>query len=788
VYLGDPYTATVTAPIASGDTTITLDQTTEFLPSGSVILGANTLTYTSITASQLIGVSGIAAAFSAGTVVRPSKQWITQSQVIVTPAGTDLTSIQVFLQDHSHPGFTFSGIPLILTETSVALNTGTIAIDINVKIAAGDLQEFTNWSLLTCPFYARTIGDNTVPASDEIGTTAVMWGYVVRRDQQLPQRLRVLPLTRSVSADLPGFVLGKYRWRDDTEINAQPILATDWSNIDVNAIGIEKFIAGIGFGTDLEPIDFVQEDDSIYLQVNRGFYFTGPNGYFWPGTPVLEFLSSTQTSLVLSQKPVSLYPVFVGTYALDSQGFYEKNFEYRYQTAAAVAAGTNLPEYYFTLKRATRTITLNKPCAQQTLFIGAISGRSIDVFNMPIYPIDQIVQLYIDQGVGNNPIVASNWTYDRDLGTLVITSPSVSGVSVPGTIAGQPIYAVCTPAVAVLYEAGSSAVRTVDTLDLNPAFSGLSGGYVSLQHRRNEAYSLVLSCDKPLIPIPATFDSIIGLVAYGPVYFNGDYSLLQVTAYSGVPGEVVAGVSLQVIVDPTTFTGTLNGLDPLQETVTVVTGADGIANLVFKPDADYGMYIPLTAASGNLAGLKTTTVSNDTVVLPVPVPISQIWNATDSWMVSIYAVSNTNPYLGMTGADTSRGEVAWATSGTPGTVNYKTNGELDSLQTGSQTPLLPIKALDSAGRNHTDPNFSGDVVSLVYPSSLSTIPVIGAYFVTYLQRSVIQVRTVDSTVESNFILLQMAMPSVIAEEAWLVLNNSTDGILNQYRLGWTTTS
>jgi hypothetical protein len=157
-------------------------------------------------------------------------------------------------------------------------------------------------------------------------------------------------------------------------------------------------------------------------------------------------------------------------------------------------------------------------------------------------------------------------------------------------------------------------------------------------------------------------------------------------------------------------------------------------------------------------------------------------------MVSIYAVSNTNPYLGMTGADTSRGEVAWATSGTPGTVNYKTNGELDSLQTGSQTPLLPIKALDSAGRNHTDPNFSGDVVSLVYPSSLSTIPVIGAYFVTYLQRSVIQVRTVDSTVESNFILLQMAMPSVIAEEAWLVLNNSTDGILNQYRLGWTTTS
>ena len=76
-------------------------------------------------------------------------------------------------------------------------------------------------------------------------------------------------------------------------------------------------------------------------------------------------------------------------------------------------------------------------------------------------------------------------------------------------------------------------------------------------------------------------------MAYGPVFFNGDYALLQVTAYSKVPGQVIQGAELEVLVNPpaypNSFTGTINYQDPTTETVTVTTGADGTANLIFRP-------------------------------------------------------------------------------------------------------------------------------------------------------------------------------------------------------------
>jgi hypothetical protein len=86
----------------------------------------------------------------------------------------------------------------------------------------------------------------------------------------------------------------------------------------------------------------------------------------------------------------------------------------------------------------------------------------------------------------------------------------------------------------------------------------------------------------PGINAPATLSSIVGLVAYGPVYFDGDYSLLQVTAYSEMPGQTVSGARLRVIADPATFSGTINYHDPTAEQVTVVTGADGVANLTHE--------------------------------------------------------------------------------------------------------------------------------------------------------------------------------------------------------------
>ena len=278
----------------------------------------------------------------------------------------------------------------------------------------------------------------------------------------------------------------------------------------------------------------------------------------------------------------------------------------------------------------------------------------------------------------------------------------------------------------------------LDTVDLNPAFAGISGGYVYLEHSRQEVASLVLACDKPLITIPKTLSSIIGLVAYGPVFFDGDYALLQVTAYSKVPGQVVQGVELEVIADPTTFTGTINYQDPTTETVTVTTGADGTANLIFRPSKNYGLYIPTTAASGSAAGVSTTSVANDTIVLPQPVPISQLYSDgdTDPWLVTLYEVANNNPVLGMVGGDPSKGQVVWQTSGTAGAADYETNGERIPFK--SSTDILrPVKMFDAAGNDYfvAGSGFNGNVVKLVYGEAVPTGTTVGAYLVTFLQKA-----------------------------------------------------
>jgi len=782
VYLGDPYSTFLALPAASAATTLTLDDTSEFLASGNALVGSQTVTYTAVVANQLTGVTGLALAATVGTVVRPLKTWVPSgSQTVIYSGGADAAAVQVAMRVTGTAAFNFPGMPLILAATPIQNGVTPLSIDVQVTVPAGSLAVFSNWDISTSAFVAQTVGATSTPTSTEAGVTAILAGYILRQDQQLPQMQRLLPLNRSVATALPGFKWGTYRWRNQDQVNQQMILPSNWG-ISPASVGAEKFIAGVGMTDDLEPIGIVQENDSVYLEVNRGFYFTGINDYYLPGTPQLDFLASNSATLQLSQTPQRTLPLFVGTYQLDSQGYYEKATEYRYQTAAAVAAGTNLPALYYTLNRANNTITLNQPMTAQTLFLGAISGDVEDYFNLPIYPVGQVTQVYVQAAAGTAPIIASNWAYDEDLGTITITSPSGVGPSVAGTSLGMSVFAVCTPALAVLYDTAPTSSLVVDSVDLNPAFAGLSSGYVYLAQTRQEAASLVLSCDKPLIPVPATLSSIIGLIAYGPVYFNGDYALLQVTAYSGVSGETLSNVQLEVVVDPTTFTGLINYVDPITTPVTVTTGADGIANLIFTPLPNYGLYIPTAAATGSLAGLKTTTLANDTIVLPQAVPISQMWNATDGWLVSVYQVLNNNPVYGMVGADVNAGQVAFATSGTPGESNYRTNGALQ-LWLNPNNILQPIQALDADGNNYTATGFSGNVVSLVYGQSLPTTGAIAAYFLSFLQRTVIKVQEANSNVVSNSIMLQMQMPPQINDETFLILNNATDGILNQYRLG-----
>jgi len=798
VYLGDPYSALVMTAASISASSLVLDDTSEFLPSGSAVVtdlaGTQTVSYTGITDLTLTGVTGVTAAIQVNSKIIPNKHWVARSQVSITPAGADLSTLGVSVQADGG-GFTYPGMPLILSWSSLELNGLTTgqnkAIGIQMYIPAGAQGELVHWGLSVGPLYPLSVGVSVIPSGAIGSVSPYMYGYVNQQDQMLPQHMRLLPDNRDVSSAPAGFTIGQYCWRDDTEINAQAIVPTNWLT-DPSTMGAEKFIPGIGCGDDLEPLGFTQQDNSIHLEINRGFYYTGYKGYYLPAQPQLDIFNALVTELPLSAVPQPLLPIFVGTYSLDSQGFYEKSIEYRYQTAAAVTRDVDMPEYYYTLDRATDTITLNQPLPLFSAYLGVIGGSATDYFNLPVYPVDNVSSVYVQRS-DNTRVVGANWTFNKDLGTIVISNPTPLGAvsSIAGTVQGEMVMAACTLALAVLYETGASDSLVLDNLDLNPAFAGISGGYVYLQQSRQNPGSIVLSCDKPLINIPATFSSIVGLVAYGPVNFNGDYALLQATVYSQVPGQIVQGVELEAVVDDpdflgTPWSGTLNGIDPTVAPVIVTTGADGSANLIFRPQKEYGFSIPPIAAAGGLAGLATTTLVDDTIVLPEPVAISQIWASADAspWLVTLYTVYNNDPLFGKVGA--GPGEIPWdATTGIngPGTVGYKTNGRLVVVASAPATPLYPLWALDSAGRNQTNSLFSGEVVSLVYNQTLPTTSTVGAYFLTLTQRVLVRMKAVNSNVESNAILLEMAPPALIIDNLWLILNDAINGILNQYRLG-----
>ena len=877
LYLGDPYTATVTAPAAIGATGISLDQTFEFPTSGSAVVyipaigsaPASTIVinYTGTTNNSLTGVTGLTQALGIDYLVRPNLVWRSRGNVVFFASGMDVPNnlLVAFGVPTSSSAscrataFGVAGSAYISTTTSIAAGAeNMMRIDVSVTVPPGAQQEFTNWGVSTSTFFSYQSGNTSTIPTTAVGVVPTAPGYVIRRDQMLPLAARLLPANRQVSATTPGFVIGKYRWRDQDEINAAALVPVEW-DANVDAIGIDKFTSGIGDNTDLQPLGFVEgtgnDANSVFLEVQDGSYFDGPVRYFLPGTPGLEFKDGTVLTHVLANQPNPNKPIFVGTWQQDSDGFYSVATSYRLQASAFASNGN--PQ--FKLNQTTNTVTLNQPLAQQTLFLGVLGGTGNDTFNLPIYPVFSIQNMYIALGgdLGTAPL--NSFDFDSDDGTVTVTST-------PGGLytQGQPVYAVCNPAIAIQYElaaqtyatshtyrfstAGQGLLAALATLtpaqtysagiwvdgalayslaasfnvfvvdratmvnesftsfnvaadstgatatamatllnsldsskiviivsyeepqanhnagsldaairhcgggplytspafcegsayilvgvpgigygqgleyykgsgdndstahlclpltitagnvpginataitptantttntrqlpvDLNPAFSGITSGFVYLQHRQLAPVSISLACDKPLIAIPATLQSIIDLVAYGPVYFNGDYALLSATAHGPLNGEVVPNVTMKVVVDTETWSGLINYQDPTAEEVTVTTGADGVVNMIYTPKADWGVYVPTTAATSTLAGIKETFQADDTVVLPEALPISQVWDGTN-WLVTLYSVLDNSPIYGMVGANITQGQVPWTTSGTPGDANYKTNGQL----------------------------------------------------------------------------------------------------------------
>jgi len=793
LWLGDPYFATVTHLVNPGDTSITLADTSEFLSGGGTAQDVlnNIFIYTGKTQNQLIGVSGVSASISIGGQVFPIASYGNElSNIQIFPYGPDLQKgVQVALGVSSVVGF--PGMPAIFGTNSILTGVANaLEVFLSVNVVAGEDEEFTNWGIQPINLYYRDFSDGSSVVSTEYAYSPKGSGYIYRHDESLPLNIRLLSGNRKIATDTPGFIVGQYRWRDQTNRNATALIPTRWDT-DPASVGLQNFAAGIGDLDDLEPQSLNEIGDSIYITINDGTYFTGANGYYLPADPVLEFLPVSDAAantdgtvtLNLQKRPRSQGPVYVGTYGLDGQGFYEKDIEFKYMATLTNPNGsprTDLPARYFTTDRVNKRVTLSGSLPNRLLYLGSVSGQAIDYFDLAVYPVDQIINVFINRGPNLTPLYATTWTYNAGEGTLQVPS-------IPGALKDQPMYALCSPAVAVLYDAGPDNTRQIQTVDFNPAFSGIAGGYFYLQHTRQKPASITLACDKPLIPIPATVASIIGLIAYGPVYFENDYALLIATAYGAVPGEIIPNAKLDIVVDPTTFSGTINYQDPLSTTVSVITGGDGTANLIFIPSGGFGTWIPTIPAAGGLAGIATRSIVNDTLVLPAPVPVSQVWDATDGWLVETYNILNTDPLFGMLGADYTLGEIAWVTTGTPGHANYKTNGErrLWSVSAaGSRTAILPIDALDSNGVSYTSGGFLGTVKSLVYAQAVSPAPNIGAYFVAYLQRVMIKMRLDGSDLFSNSILLQMAVPQLILDDPWLTFNDTIQGIINQYRLGW----
>jgi hypothetical protein len=869
LYLGDPYTATVTAAASIGASGLSLSRADEFPASGSAVVyipasglipaSQIAISYTGINSltSALTGVTGITQAVPAGCLIRPNIVWRTRGNILFLTTGSDTPgNVAVGLGLPVSPSasslvtsYGVIGAPFISPLSSIAAGVeNAVRLDINVNIMAGVQQEFTNWNVAVNAFFAFQSGDTSAIPSTAAGILPSAPGYVIRRDQSLPMAARLLPTNRQVLPTVPGFVIGQYRWRDQNTMDAAALAPTKWDN-DTGAIGNNNFVTGIGDNDDLKPLNLIEgtgdQLNSVFLDIQDGCYFDGPTRYFLPGQAGLEFVDGTVLVHQLSAAPASQKPVFVGTWKMDSDGFYSIAQNYRYQAAAFVNDGS----LQFQLNPRTGIITLNQALIPQLLFIGTLGGTGTDTYNLPVYPIKSITNMYIALGAGLGTAPLNAFSFDPDTGVITVTST-------PGGIysSGQPVYAMCNPGIAIEYEIAAAPGSTSNTrqlpVDLNPAFSGVTSGVVYLQHRQTAPSSIRLACDKPLIDIPATLTSIIDLVAYGPVYFNGDFALLSATVFGPLNGEVVPNVTMRVVVDAETWSGLINYEDPTAKEVNVTTGADGVVNMIYTPEADWGLYIPNAPASGLLAGLRTTTLTNDTIVLPEAVPISQVWDGKQ-WLVTLYQAVNNNPIYGMVGANVVLGQIPWITSGTPGTWNYKTNGQLQGwlgantaqvtaaagigatsisvnqpgnfpasgqatvddmvisytgktsnsltgvtgltmavalgdlifVSGSGQGPIVPIRVLDAAGNDQNSSLFTGEVVALVYPTTIPSSGTTGSYFLTFLQRVQIRLEVMDSGLFSNIVLLQMADPPFVIENPWLILNDAIQGRIGMYRLG-----
>ena len=663
----------------------------------------------------------------------------TTATLSITPVGGDLTgsppNLSVALGLHGTGIFGAPNAPLIFTPLNL---TTPVAIDVQVICAAGALAEFTNWSL-------RIVGIS--------GQLPYAYCAAFRADQGLAQSLRVVDpacVAGPVVGSMPGFIWGQSRWRDASEINQMALVPTCWDT-DPADVGLEKFVSGIGAADDLLLVDLETTPatlGAVHPRVHKGEYFTGTNRHYLPadsagdsaGYAVEVFPATSSFNLAALPRPQT--PVFIGRWRMDDTGAYETDVSYRYIGMPYSATSPfdpfdSGPQY--TLDRGSGAIALNHLApslpVSGTMFLGILPAGAPAQFNVPYYPIQSIGRVYAE-----NPVVdATGYTFNAATGLLTLGGGSWSGL---------PMYADYVAAIAAVYELpsavtdGSEDTRLVTSLDLNPATSGIQQGTLHMMRRPWQAFSLQLYADKPRLNLPS---GSTGTVVFGPVFCEQDYALLVVTAYGVGSQDAVPGVRMR-IVPGAGFEGLINYQDPTSQEVEVMTGGDGSASLIYLPPDTYGWWLSLS-----------TSVSGNTLTLPTAVPAGDIYTALNGWSVLTYQVQDNDPYLGKVGAVVDQGEIAWVTTGTAGTVTYQTNGKRVLLSSGL-TAVVPAAALDSTGKAIGAAGFNGYVSSLVYSAPLPVATNTGAYFVALAGQVPMYLESLDGSLQSNSIVLQLAPP------------------------------
>lgn len=751
LWLADTYSTYVAEDAAAGATSLKLGSSLGLPAFGSVFCGGAEIAYSAVNAGVLT-VDPLAAPVSTGDLVYPKLTYSGDTSLTIFPRGP--VAVRLKRDDQVQYGIPNTAVVYPFSEEVSANTSGPRAIarvDIQVSIPAGDDGELPELSLVTNPLVSDGEGALAEPADVSF--------RVVRGSLGLPQRVRLVPADRILDPKRPGFVWGSYRWRDDREANAHPLVPSRW-DLDVNLIGREKFVSGAGDGLDLAPVSVEKNLHSLYARVRSGFYWCGPDRHYMPSDDAATVISPIEESggsVQLGAATRRQKPLFVGAFKLDHEGYYDTLVRYEYMHAGFDPAG---PEYQFTLDRSQNIVRLNKGFALGRLFLGVAPDAESALFDLPVHPVGVVTAVTLGP-TGNSPETpVSSYEIDREAGTIRITFDD------PVESAGRDLYVDCSPAVAVVFERKSASQQDtlVAPVDLNPAFAGIGRGYLYLEHRKQRVASIQLACDKPRIVSPAGHELQI---SYGPVFY-GDFALLQAAAFSPA-GDPVPGARLRIATSGM-FEGSINYQDPVQTAVTVVTGGDGVATFIYTPPAEYGVY------------LAPSSVVNGVVTLPAPIPLEQLWNAGEGWLARIYAVYNNDPVFGKVGANSEYGEMPWRQTGAPGSASFRTNGKRVAVSDNGAA-ALPVAGYDASGNSTTDPGFDGTVARLEY-DSLPSGATIGAYFLAMVGRIQLCARAEDEGVSSNFILLDLETPPEIVDESGLAgyLRVNT-GRLNVNRLG-----